>query len=134
MNSIKTGVPQGSVLGPLLFSIDINDLPNCSVVFQMIMYADDTTLYFDLNPDTPNFVNIINNELVKVSKWLSANRLSLNVNKTKVMFFHSVRKTVAYPKLYIDNKEIQRVDSLLFFGTPNQSQSQLEQSHLLNLF
>ena len=80
------------------------------------MYADDTTLYFDLNPGTPNFVNIINGELVKASKWLSANRLSLNVNKTKVMFFHSVRKTVAYPKLYIDNKKIERVDSFLFLG------------------
>ena len=53
----------------------------------MIMYADNTTLYCDLNPGTPNFVNIINGELSKVSKWLSANRLSLNVNKTKVMFF-----------------------------------------------
>ena len=116
MNSTKTGVPQGSVLRPLLFSIYINDLPNCSVVLKMIMYADDTTLYFDLNPGTPNFVNIINGELVKVSKWLSAKRLSLNVNKTKVMFFHSVRKTVAYPKLYIDNKEIERVDSFLFLG------------------
>ena len=82
----------------------------------MIMYAEDTTLYCDLNPGTPNFVNIINGELGKVSKWLSANRLSLNVNKTKVMFFLSVRKTVAYPKLYIDSKEIERVDSFIFLG------------------
>ena len=51
-----------------------------------------------------------------MSKWLSANRLSLNVNKTKVIFFHSVRKTVAYTKLYIDNKEIERVDSFIFLG------------------
>ena len=80
------------------------------------MYADDTTLYCDLNPGTSNFVNIINCELCKVSKWISANRLSLNVNKTKVMFFHSVRKTVAYPKLYIDNREIERVDSFIFLG------------------
>ena len=116
MNSIKTGVPQGSVLGPLLFSIYINDFPNYSVIFKMIMYADDTTLYCDLNPGTLNFVNIINGELGKVLKWLSANRLSLNVNKTKVMFFHSVRKAVAYPKLYIDNKEIERVDSFIFLG------------------
>ena len=92
INSIKTRVPQGSVLVPLLFSTYINDLPNYSVVFKMIMYADDATLYCDLNPGTPNFANIIHDELGKVSKWLSANRLSLNVNKTKVMFFHSVRK------------------------------------------
>ena len=116
MNSINTGVPQGSVLGPLLFSIYINDLPNCWVIFKMIMYADDTTLYCDLNPGTSNFVNIINGELGKVSKWLSANRLSLNVNKTKVVFFQSVRKTVAYSKLYIDSKEIESVDFFIFLG------------------
>ena len=84
----------------------------------MTMYADDIILYCDLNPGTPNFVNIINGELSKMSKWLSANRLSLNVNKTKVMFLHLVRKTVAYPKLYIDSKEIhvERVDSFIFLG------------------
>ena len=83
----------------------------------MIMYADDTTLHSDLNPGTPNFVNIINGELGKVSKWLSANKMSLNVSKTKVMFFfHSVRKTVAYPKFYIDNKEIKRIDYFIFLG------------------
>ena len=57
------------------------------------MYADDTSIYCDLNPGTPNFVNIINSELGKVSKWLSATDcLSM---LTKLRFFHSVRKTVA---------------------------------------
>ena len=73
MNSIKTGTPQGSVLGPSLFSIYIK----CSVVFKMIMYAEDTTLYCDLNPGTPNFVNNINGELGKVSKWLTADCFSM---------------------------------------------------------
>ena len=83
MNYIKIGVPHRA----LFFSIYINDLPNCSIVFKMIMYADDTTIYCDLNPGTLNFVNSINGELSKVSKWSSANRLFLNVKKTKVMFF-----------------------------------------------
>ena len=55
------------------------------------MYADDTTLYCDLIPGTPNFVNIINTEFSKVSKWLSANRLSLNVNKTKLRLCFFIR-------------------------------------------
>ena len=63
MNSIKTRVPQGSVLGPFQFSIYINDFPNYSVVLKMIMYADDTTLFCDLNSGTRNFVNSINDEL-----------------------------------------------------------------------
>ena len=54
--------------------------------------------------------------MVNVSKWFSANILALNVNKTNIMFFHLVRKTVAYPKLYIDDKEIKRVDSFIFLG------------------
>ena len=58
MNSIKTGVPQDSVL-----CIYINDFPNYSVVLKMIMYADDTTLFCDLNSGTRNFVNSINGEL-----------------------------------------------------------------------
>ena len=51
----------------------------------MIIYADDTILYCDLNPGAPKFVNIINGKLGNVLKWLSANKLSLNVNKTKVI-------------------------------------------------
>ena len=89
---IKTGIPQGSILGPLFFSIMINDLVNSSNKFKFLMYADDTTIYFNLE-DFPieNRELLINNELEKVNKWLKLNKLAVNVDKTKSMLFHKRR-------------------------------------------
>ena len=92
LREINTGIPQGSVLGPLFFSIVINDLVNSSTKFRFLMYADDTTIYFNLD-DFPlvNREFEINCELEKVNTWLKLNKLSINVDKTKCMFFHKRR-------------------------------------------
>ena len=89
---INTGIPQGSILDPLFFSIMINDLVNSSNKFKFLMYADDTTIYFNLD-DFPieNRYVLINDELEKVNKWLKLNKLALNVDKTKSMLFHKRR-------------------------------------------
>ena len=79
---IHTGVPQGSILGPLLFIIYINDLPLSCSSLTPIIYADDTTLYTKLNTQNiKQFEQNINLELEKVNTWLKVNKLSLNVKK-----------------------------------------------------
>ena len=109
-----TGVPQVSILGPLLFLIYINDLPSVGNFFKMIMYADDTTLYCNINKTTTE--GIINTELAHVNVWLKANKLSLNVAKTKFMVFHTSNNIVNYPKLKINDHVVERVQIFNFLG------------------
>ena len=80
----------------------------------MLMYADDTTLYCNLN-GVNSEVNI-NNELLKISEWLSSNKLSLNIRKTKFMVFHTPRIRVDYPVLKLNIVNIGRVSKFNFFG------------------
>ena len=94
---VDTGVPQGSILGPLLFLIYINELPRVSPLFNMVIYADDTTLYSKLSNNTNE--DYLNSELHKISEWLASTKLSLNSQKTKVMIFHSMQRKVKYPVL-----------------------------------
>ena len=81
---VKYGVPQGSVLGPLLFILYINDICNVSKVFDCILFADDTNLLCSDN-DINDLCEIINLELDKLNTWSSFDKLSLNIQKTKLL-------------------------------------------------
>ena len=85
---IICGVPQGSILGPLLFLIYINDLPNCLKKTAPCLYADDTQI-FASSHDPVELANDINSDLVNVMNWLNVNKLQSHSSKTKLMIIGS---------------------------------------------
>ena len=126
MKLLTTRVPQGSILGPLLLIIYMNDIHTVSNNLNFILYADDTTLtsplcsftywgYHDIN----RVSTLINSEITKISEWLSVNKLSLNANKTKFMIFHNYQKVMTdsdIPQLEMNKTPIERVAEFNFLG------------------
>ena len=112
------GVPQGSILGPLLFLLYVNDLRNSSAL-DPIMIADNTNLFYE-HKDLKTFFSVVNQELQKINEWFEANKLSLDVGKTKYILFHKPSRKndlpLLLPSLPIKMHKMERVKSIKFLG------------------
>ena len=114
--NVPYGVPQGSVIGPLLFLIFINDLPNTTKKLKFYLFADDTNIYFE-SQSLGNLCKKVNNELKYVKRWLDANKLMLNVSKSKYIIFHSATSTIpSCLSIKIDKKHIDRAKYVKLLG------------------
>ena len=117
LNTVKCGVPQGSILGPLLFLLYVNDIVYSSETLKFILYADDTSVFYS-NKNPSLAFNTLNIELEKITKWLVANKLSINVKKTNYTIFKARQKklTLNNSNIIINKYVIERKMNLKFLG------------------
>ena len=112
---IKCGVPHGSILGPLLFLIYINDIENTSTVLNIFLFADNTTIFFSSKPSAM-VEKVLNDELKKVNKWLVSNKLSLNINKSCYLNFSLLHNPSTDINVKIANNLLERKRVTKYLG------------------
>lgn len=111
---VKCGVPQGSILGPTLFSLYVNDLPNITN-FTVRLFADDTVLIMS-SREVSKLNDVANKEIKKIENWLSSNKLTLNLSKTNYMLFSHKKDIGTNFNLKMHNKSLQRTSEAKYLG------------------
>lgn len=109
------GIPQGSILGPLFYSLYVLSLKNVGLVARYYTFADDTVLIYSLD-NLVELENIVNTDLKLYTDWLLHNKLKINVSKTKYMFFKQKNKIAEIPNIKLDNKQIEHVTHIKYLG------------------
>jgi hypothetical protein len=116
--NVSCGVPQGSILGPLLFILYMNDICFTSNLINTILFADDTTVFYS-HKDVSILCKTINSELKEVCNWFKGNKLSLNAKKTNLMYLGTRMQTKnikANSDIYLDGCKLDRVHEAKFLG------------------
>lgn len=117
---MKTGVPQGSILGPLLFIIYVNNLPDASTNSKTLMYADDTVVYTPIDKNLPSATLLdYQKDLNDIAKWCYQHKLSINETKTQIMVLGTNSRTKLNPsslKLYLNNTLLTCTDTYKYLG------------------
>ena len=127
---VPVGVPQGSILGPLLFLVYVNDLPSCLRECDLTLYTDDTVIYVSAK-DAATLESRLNIDLQSISKWFFGNLLTLNENNCKFVLFGSLQKLKSFKNfsLCINDYNLERTDSFKYLGVTI-SQNMTWQDHI----
>ena len=115
IKKISYGVPQGSILGPLLFILYINDFASVSVKLFYVLFADNTNIFLN-GKDINKLVEIIQSELFKLCNWLQMNKLTLNLPKTHFMVFHRAKRKLNNISISLNSVPIEQVNHTKFLG------------------
>ena len=119
--TVTCGVPQGSLLGPLSFTLFVNDMPNCVESCDLSLYADDTCM-FTSSKDPREIERKISKDISNLSSWLKENKLIVNLKKYEFMFIGNQQrlknknKTIEECLVFIDGNEIKKVESCKYLG------------------